>query len=379
MGSQERRTLPENATVSASTRRGNLGETQGQNSGGGYGEAAGLISETGVRQKAKACRKSGEIFSSSFLEIIGVDALEGDGAGGGDADVVLDHEVGEAGAVDEDEFLGDAFGVVEGVLDESAGGDEDAFVGLLAGEGSDEALDLAAADGALPALGLDVDDVEAEAVFVDDAVDAFVVGFFGDFGSFFAGAAVAHGEEEIDDELLEAEGVHAGHLVEELQGEGGVELGEGFLDAFVGGAALFLGRAGGRGSGGFALGRLPAHPLGVLRVGLEGLGVDVGRLCGEELAAEVSDFKHAAGRTIDEAGLHHVPASPAGAVDDEALAAAGEEGGFVFLGEAEFRGDELGAVGGFLPAMLGEDREDGEHEFLIGRDGHGGSFIKAEG
>lgn len=138
---------------------------------------------------------------------------------------MFDHEFGEAGAVDEDDFLGDAAGVVEGGRDEGAGGDEDAFAGLLTGEGSDEALDFLAADAALPALGLDVDNVEAEAVFIDDAVDAFVAGLFRHAGGFFAGAAVAHGKEEIDDELLEAEGVHAGELLAEVGGQGFVELG----------------------------------------------------------------------------------------------------------------------------------------------------------
>ena len=46
-----------------------------------------------------------------FFEVVGVHALDGEGAGGADADAVLDHELGEALAVDEDDFVLDGAGV----------------------------------------------------------------------------------------------------------------------------------------------------------------------------------------------------------------------------------------------------------------------------
>jgi hypothetical protein len=107
---------------------------------------------------------------SRIIEVVRIDALEGEGADGGDADAVLDHELCEALAVDEDDFVLHAARVIEGAFVEVAG-DEDAFVGMLPGQRADEALDGLAPDGALPALGLDVDDIQPEAVFVDDAVD----------------------------------------------------------------------------------------------------------------------------------------------------------------------------------------------------------------
>ena len=73
---------------------------------------------------------------------------------------MLDHELREALPIDEDDLVLDGAGVGDGVGGEVAGGDEDAFLGVLACEGADEVLDLLAADGGLPALGLDVDDVE---------------------------------------------------------------------------------------------------------------------------------------------------------------------------------------------------------------------------
>jgi hypothetical protein len=53
---------------------------------------------------------------------------------------------------------------VDGLGAEGRCGDEDALLGALAGEGAVEALDVGAAYTVLPALGLDVDLFEAEAV-----------------------------------------------------------------------------------------------------------------------------------------------------------------------------------------------------------------------
>ena len=95
---------------------------------------------------------------------------------------MLDHEVCKAVAVDQDDFLGDGIGIISGGAGEVTGGDEDAFIGLFSGEGPDEALDFFAANvgACLVALCLDVDDVEPKGVFVDDAVDAFVIRFLRD-------------------------------------------------------------------------------------------------------------------------------------------------------------------------------------------------------
>lgn len=148
-----------------------------------------------------------------ILEVIRIQSLEGDGADGGNADVVFDHEVGEASTVDEDDLLADGVGVIDGILDKMARRDEDAFIGLLSGEGSDETLDFLSTDVALPAFGLHIDYIESETIFVDHPIDAFVVRLLGDLGRFFAGAAVAHGEEQVDDDLFETVGIHCCQLL----------------------------------------------------------------------------------------------------------------------------------------------------------------------
>jgi len=113
--------------------------------------------------------------SESLLdEVVRVELLDDEGLGWGAADVVEDHEAGEGAAVHEDDLRVDLVCVVHGFACERACRDEDALSRPTAVEGADELVDLGTADGILPPLGLQVDRVEAEAVFVDDAVDALV-------------------------------------------------------------------------------------------------------------------------------------------------------------------------------------------------------------
>jgi hypothetical protein len=57
-----------------------------------------------------------------------------------------------------------------GGVHQLARGDEDAFVGLVGGEGADELAEGSHAQVALPALGLHIDGIQAEAVFIDHAI-----------------------------------------------------------------------------------------------------------------------------------------------------------------------------------------------------------------
>ena len=70
----------------------------------------------------------------------------------------------------------DFFEVAAGGGAEVAGGDEDAGAGVVGVEGADEVAELGFADGVAPALGLDVDGVEAEGVGGDYGVDAAIGG-----------------------------------------------------------------------------------------------------------------------------------------------------------------------------------------------------------
>ncbi len=94
------------------------------------------------------------------LEIIQVEALEGDGALDADADVMIDHEAGEGGAVDEDDaHVAEAADIIGRFAGEAGGGDENALLCGLTVQSADEGLDHGAADGVVggEALGLEED------------------------------------------------------------------------------------------------------------------------------------------------------------------------------------------------------------------------------
>lgn len=111
----------------------------------------------------------------SILEVVVVDFRDADGlVTYGDA--MVHHERGELVTIDENDAAARFDGGLAGVFGEVAGGDEDAFGGALELECAHEALDLGAPDDVLPAFGLDVDLLEAEAIEGDDTVDAAVAG-----------------------------------------------------------------------------------------------------------------------------------------------------------------------------------------------------------
>ena len=81
---------------------------------------------------------------------------------------------------------------------------------------------------------MEVDAVEAESVFIDDAVDPAVAAATDGAAGVLAGAAVAHLEEEFDDEAFEEIGRGDLDAGEEIGCEGASELGVGRLDLLFG-------------------------------------------------------------------------------------------------------------------------------------------------
>ena len=77
---------------------------------------------------------------------------------------MLDHQLRQAGAVDEDDALRHAFGLVVRLVAEVARCEEDALLGLLSRQCVDETLNLFAAHAVFLALGLDIGDIKAQAI-----------------------------------------------------------------------------------------------------------------------------------------------------------------------------------------------------------------------
>lgn len=299
-----------------------------------------------------------------------------EGAAGVHADAVFDHQVGEPLAVDQDHFLVEAGGVLLGVFVEAAGGDEDAFGGFLAGERADEVLDLGAADVVLPALGLDVDDVEAEAVFVDDAVDAFVVGLLGDGGGFLARAAVAHFDEEIEDDLLEAEGIDGGQLGEQIGDQGFAQFGEGGFDSLLGGGLPVAGGGGFAGVEGFGGGGARVALLLLEDEFFEGLELHQGLLVEtqgrilQELLAFGGDAQGGLAGKLGEAGFAEVEAGPAEAVAHGGGLAAGEHPVAFFFAELKDVGHLGGKIALVMFLAVGQQFQQRKRHFVVVGDAH---------
>ena len=125
--------------------------------GGGRWAVGAQASTVNHRQGRSATVNSGTLrpppapLDSRIVEAVRIDALEGEGAEGGDAEAVLNHELGEA-LTSGDDWVLDAAHILEGVFLEAAGGHEDAFGGLIPGQCANELLDGPAPDGALRAL-----------------------------------------------------------------------------------------------------------------------------------------------------------------------------------------------------------------------------------
>jgi len=133
--------------------------------------------------------------SEPTLKVITIHTLDRIHALRRDADVVLDHKGGQLGAVDEGDALVDAFfDEVGGFFRKAAGCDEEPLACALTDEGAEEFLDIRSADGAVggPLFRLNIDAIEAKAIGLDDAVDAFVAGLADDPGGVLRRAAVTH-------------------------------------------------------------------------------------------------------------------------------------------------------------------------------------------
>jgi hypothetical protein len=87
---------------------------------------------------------------------------------------MVDHNLCQTGTVNKYDFGIDERGIVGCFFREGGCGYEYAFSGALALQRAGELLNLRPANGAIPPLCLDVDDVQAEFVLLDYAVDAAV-------------------------------------------------------------------------------------------------------------------------------------------------------------------------------------------------------------
>jgi hypothetical protein len=144
-----------------------------------------------------------------FSEKILIQPLELDRAVATNSDAVFDHQICQLSPVDEDHPLCKVFNIIARRLAEGRGRNENAFSCAKADEAAHEAIDVRTpyrTTRRIP-LGLDIDAVEAEAIFVYDAIDTTVPGAAELAGSVLVATTITHGDQMIDNQLLKKAGL----------------------------------------------------------------------------------------------------------------------------------------------------------------------------
>src|SRR5659263_684271 len=95
-------------------------------------------------------------------------------------------------AIDQHDLTVDFGYVIHGTLLERGCCNENTFSCPLPLESAGKFLDLGPADRVFPLLGLNVDIVQAEFVFLDNAVNSFVTGSADCLAGILPGASIAH-------------------------------------------------------------------------------------------------------------------------------------------------------------------------------------------
>jgi hypothetical protein len=114
---------------------------------------------------------------AAFIEVILVDLLEFVSLGDLNAHVVLDHQIDEAGSIDQDDLRRDLADILMSRRGEVRCGDEDPFAGSESFKTASERLNDFPPDRSLLTFGLHVDDIQTELVLRDGAVDSTVTRF----------------------------------------------------------------------------------------------------------------------------------------------------------------------------------------------------------
>jgi len=309
-----------------------------------------------------------------FVEIVQVDPLDLDGPGDPNADIEADHQPRQLGPVDEHEpERAGLAGRRQRLPGKRRGGDQDALLRPLPDQRAYERLHGLAADrvAGLVALRLQVHAVEAELVLADHAVDATVPGAAEMLAGVGARAAVAHGQQQVDDEPLEEGG-------RRLEDSGKERIPQGFIQRQGRRGNLLVGRAGGRRRqrGTDSRGRHPVLAFGSgqeaceLRKRLEKRIVDPLRIPGQHGAPRLADLDEAAFGLLDEACLLQVRLGPVHATCDDRSSTARDLLGALVFGECQIVCEARDEVS-HRPCALRSEAEHGQHQRVVCRDGHG--------
>ena len=166
-------------------------------------------------------------------------------------------------------------------------------------ERSCKLLDFGTSHCALPTLCLNINDIEAEFILVDDAINAFVSASTYGAPGILATTSIAHLYEQVDNEALEERRGYLFHLLKQTQLQICAQLSVCIGKQVIGALSL---------SGGWSFlllgfGTFPPLKLLELRISLKKLNVDVGRIFLEQFATFLCDAKISPARDFQKSGL----------------------------------------------------------------------------
>ena len=117
---------------------------------------------------------------------------------------MVDHQLGQLITINQNNFASDLGNIASSILGESGSCDENALGSLLRLKCSGKLHDVRPSNRSIvPSLGLNVDEVQPQFVFFDNSVDTPISTLAHGLSRVGARAAIAHFQEEIDDDPFE--------------------------------------------------------------------------------------------------------------------------------------------------------------------------------
>ncbi len=116
---------------------------------------------------------------------------------------MINHVAGKLLTVNEDQLAVNCSRKISSFLSKPGSCQKYTFASALTLECTRKFLDLRPSDHSFPTLGLDVDDVEAQPVLLDDSVDSAITRPSNGPPRILSRASITHSDQEIDYELLE--------------------------------------------------------------------------------------------------------------------------------------------------------------------------------
>ncbi|CEK13066.1 hypothetical protein CP488_00343 [Chthonomonas calidirosea] len=133
---------------------------------------------------------------------------------------MFDHQARHGRPIDQNDSRLQLIDIIACLPGEFRACNEDAFLCASSVQRADKLLNFRTPHRIGPLLDLNVDDVQAQFIFVDDAVDSFIAAPTHDLSSLRQAASVPHRNEEPDHQALEQRWICPAHLLQDAGDSG---------------------------------------------------------------------------------------------------------------------------------------------------------------